>query len=909
MAIPIYLAFRSSTPGDTPAPETMPEGRLAINMADERLFFKNTSGAVVEPKPRNHTHVRADITDFYGAVAIPSGADLDTYNTAGLYFQNNSSSAAAGANYPNPVAGFLVVHSGTTSGDGGNSFAYQEYTTYHANNSAKKYYRNKYNQVWGPWKQLNTQADVACLPLTGGTVTGAITLNTLTGAIGQNASYTTPLSQMAQVLLPGGGFFSSANASVTGAIQILLPARMQTRNNMMRLKVAIYGYKPDEPPVELWIHGYFRSSGGWTAQRQNVTTIASDFTASYPVSFGTTAEGRPGIWIGSANFVWNYPAVAVTEAWVKYNSDGATVDDYASGWEVSITDNIPDIVIQYSKDNTLTAANATRTVYREVLPTGAHTLDSYTSNGYFYQRSLSGASAGTNYPVSQPGWLNVESFDTNATYQTYHTWPSSGGSEHWFRIRNGSTWTTWEQVLTSKVVGVAGGIASLDSNARLPYTQAPTLPVSEISTNATLNTGLLVRNTYIRSTSTSNIEVTVPNDPTIIPGDIFYLYQANTGTVTVSGDTGVTINFPSGGSASTSSKGMLLQLKCVATNIFDLVPYGTTSSGGGGQQGGTLPIGFISVAASRSAISGGFLPLDGQELSQATYPDFYQLLVAGTLPTTDEATWQADPTQRGKFVVESSTGNFRMADHNGQSGSSLGAVTVRGDGSLSAGEAGVIQRDALQNLTGTLFSAAWRYGLGQSADGVFTITNSGTQGSQGSTGQGSLVTFDASRVARTSTETRALNVTSVWTIKVFDEISNSGSVDVTALAADVASLETVAQSIDFTIIYPNGGSAASPANVAVNSRYVETNPFPGYKVLCLAEVLYQGQWGNPGWYYAATSRGVVANQLNDDSVIVQTGQQFLLGVSAEAGGVHGNTTTVGGSLPCRVKVWKVRSAT
>lgn len=44
---PIQL-FRSATPGATPTALSLADGELAINTADEKLFFKNAGGSVVE---------------------------------------------------------------------------------------------------------------------------------------------------------------------------------------------------------------------------------------------------------------------------------------------------------------------------------------------------------------------------------------------------------------------------------------------------------------------------------------------------------------------------------------------------------------------------------------------------------------------------------------------------------------------------------------------------------------------------------------------------------------------------------------------------------------------------------------------------------------------------------------------
>lgn len=76
------------------------------------------------------------------------------------------------------------------------------------------------------------------------------------------------------------------------------------------------------------------------------------------------------------------------------------------------------------------------------------------------------------------------------------------------------------------------------------------------------------------------------------------------------------------------------------------------------------PLGSISFWAEDSAVPAGGALLNGQELPQASFPDFFASLQAAKLPVVAEATWQADPSQRWKFVVNSSTGKFRLADYN-----------------------------------------------------------------------------------------------------------------------------------------------------------------------------------------------------------------------------------------------------
>jgi hypothetical protein len=113
--------------------------------------------------------------------------------------------------------------------------------------------------------------------------------------------------------------------------------------------------------------------------------------------------------------------------------------------------------------------------------------------------------------------------------------------------------------------------------------------------------------------------------------------------------------------------------------------------------------------------------------------------------------------------------------------------------------------------------------------------------------------------------------------------------------------------VDFTIIYPNGGSAGSPANVSINSRYVMPNPFPGYHVLTEGEVQLNGVWGKTGWIYGGAGQGVAAGQLGDD-IIVQTGGEGLLNIGHVIGTVLPSAAYRTTPLPCRVKVWKVKGA-
>lgn len=134
------------------------------------------------------------------------------------------------------------------------------------------------------------------------------------------------------------------------------------------------------------------------------------------------------------------------------------------------------------------------------------------------------------------------------------------------------------------------------------------------------------------------------------------------------------------------------------------------------------------------------------------------------------------------------------------------------------------------------------------------------------------------------------------------EVSAGASSDVAITPSKLAGVA------DFAMIYPNGGSEASPATVTANTRYVVTNPFPGYRVFCEPEILIAGAWGYPGWYYindTTAGHGVSAHQHNNGDVIVQTGRNGVTNTGAVTGctfGVVGPTVTA----LCRVRVWKLK---
>jgi microcystin-dependent protein len=175
------------------------------------------------------------------------------------------------------------------------------------------------------------------------------------------------------------------------------------------------------------------------------------------------------------------------------------------------------------------------------------------------------------------------------------------------------------------------------------------------------------------------------------------------------------------------------------------------------------------VAFPVDKIAPGFLEVDGSVKSIAAYPDLAAFLGTAFNKGDEGASNFRLPESRGEFL--------RGWDHG------------RG---VDAGRAiGSAQLDALQNLTGSLGSVL---DVQSSASGAFTVAASGTGAyATGNTGNYKQFTFDASKVARTSTETRPRNLAVMWCIKAWNAPINQGNIDIAALAALAAQATEINQ--------------------------------------------------------------------------------------------------------------------
>ncbi|WP_284966829.1 tail fiber protein [Enterobacter cloacae] len=148
------------------ASETLAATPKAVKAAND-----NANGRVPSGRKVNGRALAEDINitsqDIFNgqAVLIGNAADLNSFNTPGLYYQPYNEQAQAGTNYPEPVAGSLEVykHAGVT----------QVYRIYA---DSRSYIRIFFNGAWTPWaKQYDaankpTPGDIGAVPTSGGRV-------------------------------------------------------------------------------------------------------------------------------------------------------------------------------------------------------------------------------------------------------------------------------------------------------------------------------------------------------------------------------------------------------------------------------------------------------------------------------------------------------------------------------------------------------------------------------------------------------------------------------------------------------------------------------------------------------------------------------------------------------------------
>lgn len=315
-----------------------------------------------------------------------------------------------------------------------------------------------------------------------------------------------------------------------------------------------------------------------------------------------------------------------------------------------------------------------------------------------------------------------------------------------------------------------------------------------------------------------------------------------------------------------------------------------------------IPVGTLfPYAADTQTPPTGFLFCNGQAVSRTMYADLFSVL-GTTWGAGDGSTTFNLPTSEDLVLQGASTtnpvGTYLQA----------GLPNIEGKISGSSSNAGFI-RTASSSMPNNAFT--------------FDGATSNIFGQGGTVSDGAITAnFDASQsnaIYGNSDTVQSPAACVKFIIKAYDGVTpGSAGIDLSQYAADLAnkatrSLDNLTATgedhfleNDFAIIYPNGGTEANPANVTINSRYVESNPFPGYICECKAEIYVDGAWGEYPFETISnsTALGLTAFYF-EDSIILQTANSYLYSTPPAWIATPLSISAAGASAPCRIKVYKI----
>ena len=180
------------------------------------------------------------------------------------------------------------------------------------------------------------------------------------------------------------------------------------------------------------------NAGGWTTVTlaSGNSSVDADFLDSQPASYYTNIPARLGYTpLNSAS----YTAADILSKLI-------TVDGTGSGLDADTVDGF---------DSTALLP------YRGAIANGTN-LNTTITSGWYSQNTDAWAAAGTNYPTSFAGALEVRNLSNTFVYQSY---TERGDRNIWHRQFDDNTWSTWRKVWDSGNMNVTTFIRTvLDDN-------------------------------------------------------------------------------------------------------------------------------------------------------------------------------------------------------------------------------------------------------------------------------------------------------------------------------------------------------------------------------------------------------------------------------------------------------------
>ena len=321
----------------------------------------------------------------------------------------------------------------------------------------------------------------------------------------------------------------------------------------------------------------------------------------------------------------------------------------------------------------------------------------------------------------------------------------------------------------------------------------------------------------------------------------------------------------------------------------------------------------------RSKMPDGCVASDGQQVDQAgPFADLYADVAAGNRPTCTEAEWQADPTKRNCYVLNSSTGKMRLPDRNGVQPGSIKAPVMRGDGGTLT--AGSMQKSGVPNVAGEISGIAadasplWNgavmtppFKVGGQANKPFSPQGFASNGN----GRVLLIDLSTSSDAYVTglTEVRVNSNVGCFVIRFAGHAQNAGELDALTLATRIESVNTDLLAKNVATNARLGSAVIDAGSLTGNNQVITlTNPYgANTPVGVTAEIQYNGVWCDVGWIYSSAGTfGVRAMYVEGQGIVVKTGSA-LSSVPNNNGHILSTPDNYKGPANCRVLVRKISS--
>lgn len=322
----------------------------------------------------------------------------------------------------------------------------------------------------------------------------------------------------------------------------------------------------------------------------------------------------------------------------------------------------------------------------------------------------------------------------------------------------------------------------------------------------------------------------------------------------------------------------------------------------------------------RSKMPDGCVASDGQEVDQAgPFADLYADVAAGNRPTCTEAEWQADPTKRNCYVLNSSTGKMRLPDRNGVQTGSIKAPVMRGDsGTLTAGS---VQKGGVPNVAGA-FNGTSSTTNPIYADALVTppfkvlprlptsmpLAPAARDDAVAGRPLGIDLSTSSDAYVPGLTEVRANSIVGCYVIRYAGRAQNAGSLDAMTLSARMESINTdlLAKSVatNARIGYAIISISGTPA---LGSGQVLANPFGNNTpVICEVQAFHSAlnKWITIEWQWFTDAKisGARCFYSEGEGLIFKMAPNSVVERSDVSGFTAGSTSTAGISTPTSIRV-------